>query len=140
MATQLWAIHLRLNQAHLANCEILTLETDNFNLYFKIKRRDGKGDRACYWIVEQIKKLLGFNPELENNRHFMAESANRSVHYLAAVGLNNWVAMHLVLKPFGRLKEKLNLDMGFGPPITQLQITTIPTDLNRNVRGFAPSE
>lgn len=137
MAAQLWAIHLGLNQARLANCGILTLETDNFNPYFEIKRKDGKGDRACYWIVEQIKKLLGFNPEWKNKLHFVAETAN---HYLAAVGPNNWAAMHLVLKPFGRFQEKLDLDMGFGPPISQLQITAIPTDANGNVRGFTPSE
>lgn len=140
MATQLWAIHLGLNQARLANCEFLSLETDNFNPYFEIIRKDGKGDRACFWIVEQIKKLLGFNPEWVNNIHFVAESANRSAHYLAAVGLNNWEAMHLVRKPCGRLQEKLDLDMGFGPPIPQLLISPIPTDANGFVRGFAPSE
>lgn len=40
--------------------------------------------------------------------------------------------MHLVLKPIGRLQEKLDLDMGFGPPIL--------TDANGYVRGFAPTE
>lgn len=122
----------RLNQARLANYEILTLETDNFNPYFEIIRKNGKGDIACYWIVEQIKNLLVYNPDWENNIHFVAESANRSAHYLAAVGLNNWDAMHLVLKPIGRLQEKLDLDIGFGPPIL--------TDANGYVRGFAPTE
>lgn len=140
MAIQLWSIHLGLNQARLANCDILTLETDNFNAYFEIVRKDGNGDMVCYWIVEQIKKLLGYNPEWENKIYFVAESANRSAHYLAAVGLNNWDAMHLVLKPFGRLQEKLDLDMGFGPPISQLLISPIHTYANGFVRGFAPTE
>lgn len=30
LATQLWAIHMGLNQARHANCEIVMLKTDNF--------------------------------------------------------------------------------------------------------------
>lgn len=44
----------------------------------------------------------------------------------------------MILQPFGRLQEKLDLDMGFGPPIPQLHITPIPTDEQGFVRGFAP--
>lgn len=120
LATQLWALHLGLNQARLSNCEMLTLETDNFNPFFEVSRLDGRGDRTCLWIVEQIKKLLAYQPEWETNFKYVAESSNRSAHYLAAVGLNNWSSMHYVLEPFGRLQEKLDLDMGFGPPISQL--------------------
>lgn len=57
LATQLWAIHLGLNQARLSNCEIALVETDNYNPFFEITRLDGRGDRTCMWIVEQIKKL-----------------------------------------------------------------------------------
>ncbi|KAL8155874.1 hypothetical protein AgCh_001068 [Apium graveolens] len=42
--------------------------------------------------------------------------------------------------PFGRLQEKLDLDMDFGPPVIQLQITPIPTDAHGYIHGFAPSE
>lgn len=34
----------------------------------------------------------------------------------------------------------MDLDMGFGPPIIQLQISLIPTDDLGHVRGFAPPE
>lgn len=40
------------------NCEFVTFETNNFNPYFEVNRKDGRGDEACLWIVEQIKKLL----------------------------------------------------------------------------------
>lgn len=118
LATQLWAIHIGLNQARLSNCELVVLETDNFNSYFEIKRQDGRGDIACLWIVEQIKKLFGYNPEWENNIKYVAETVNRAAQYLAAVGLNNWDTIHYFSEPFGRLQEKMNLDMGFGPSIT----------------------
>lgn len=138
LATQLWALHMGLNHDRFSNCEIVTLETDNFNPYFEVTRKDGRGDRTCLWIVEQIKKLLAYNPEWENTFKYVAESSNRASHYLAAVGLNNWDTMHSVFVPFGRLQKKLDLDMGFGPPIPQLQVTPIPTDAKGFVVGFAP--
>lgn len=140
LATQLWAIHMGLNQARLANCEIVSLEMDNFNPFFEVNRLDGRGDRTCLWIVEQIKKLLGYNPEWENVVKYVSESSNRAARYLAAVGLNNWETMHYTLEPFGRLQEKLNLDMGFGPSIPQLQVSPIPPDAYGFVLGFAPTE
>lgn len=138
LATQLWAIHLGLNQARLSNCEHILIKTDNFNPYFEVSRQDGRGDRTCLWIVEQVKKLLGYNPEWDNIIQYIPESSNRCVYYLAAVGLNNWTAMHLVHEPFGRLQEKMDLDMGFGPPIPQLQVYPIPVDSQGRVLGFAP--
>lgn len=117
LATQLWAIHLGLNQARITNCELVHLETDNFNPFLEVTRLDGRGDRTCLWIVEQIKKLLGYNPEWDNIVNYIPETSNRTAHYLAVVGLNNWSSMHFVLAPFGRLQEKMDLDMGFGPPI-----------------------
>lgn len=94
LATQLWALHMGLNQARLSHCELIMLETDNFGTYFEVKRQDGRGDRTCRWIVEQIVKLLGYNPEWENSFQYISESGNRTAHYLAAVGLNNWTTMH----------------------------------------------
>ncbi|KAK1385276.1 hypothetical protein POM88_023011 [Heracleum sosnowskyi] len=140
LATQLWAIHLGLNQARLSNCELVLLETDNFNPFFEVTRQDGRGDRTCKWIVEQIKKLLGYNPEWENIIKYIPDSFNRSAHYLAAFGLNNWTSMHFVLEPFGRLQEKMDLHMGFGPSIPQLQVSPIPVDVQGNVLGFSPTE
>lgn len=69
--------------------------------------------------------------------HFIAESSNCTTHYLAAVGLNNRTSMHCILQPFGRLQEKLDLDMGFGPPIPQLLVTPAPTDEHGFIRDFA---
>lgn len=46
--------------------------------------------------------------------------------------------MHHFFEPFGRLEEKLNLDMGYGPPIIQLQVSPIPMDSQGHVIGFAP--
>lgn len=46
--------------------------------------------------------------------------------------------MHYVLELFGRLQGKLDLDMGFGPPILQLQVTPISMDAQGCVRGFTP--
>lgn len=43
MATQLWALHMGLNHARLSNCEIVKLETDNFNPYFEVIRKDARG-------------------------------------------------------------------------------------------------
>lgn len=138
MATQLWALHMGLNHARLANCEFVVLETNNFNPYFEVKMKDGRANKACLSIVEQIKKLLNYNQEWENNFTYVAESSNRAAHYLVAVGLNNWDSMHLVLEPFGRLQEKLDLDMGFGPPIVQLQVSPISLDAHGYVLGFFP--
>lgn len=137
LATQLWACHLGLNQARLCNCEIALLETDNFHPYFEVNRKDGRGDRTCLWIVEQIKKLLGCNPEWENIIQYVSDTSNRCAHYLAAVGLHNWTTMHFVHEPFGRLQEKMDLDMGFGPPIPQLLVSPIPVDEQGRVLGFA---
>lgn len=53
--------------------------------------------------MEQIKKLLGYNPEWENKIKYVTDSDSRTAHYLAAVGLNNWDNMHVVFEPFGRL-------------------------------------
>lgn len=103
MVTQLWALHIGLNQARLANYEIVTLETENFNHFFEVTRNDNRGDTACFWIVEQIKKLLDCYPEWENRIKFIVEPSNRAAHYLAAVGLKNWDSMHYFLEPFGRL-------------------------------------
>lgn len=139
LATQLWALHMGLNQARLANCEVVMLETDNFNPYFEITRKDGRGDRTCSWIVEQINKLLSHNPEWANVVKYVADSANRVAHYLAVVGLNTWDAMYTTTVPFGRLQEKLDLDMGFGPPIPQLLVAPIPTDAQGQVLGFNPA-
>lgn len=138
MATQLWARHIGLNQVRLANCEIVTLQTDNFNPFFEVTRKDNRGDRACLWIIEQIKKLLGCYPEWENRIKYVAKSSNRAAHYLEAVGLNNWNTMHYFLEPFGCLQEKLDLDMGFGPPIFQRQVSPIPLDPHGFIAGFAP--
>lgn len=138
LATQLWALHMGLNQARLCNCELIMLETNNFAPYFEVKRQDGRGDRICRWIVEQIVKQLGYNPEWENSFKYISESDNRAAHYLAAVGVNNWPTMHFFFEPFGRLQEKLDLDMGFGPPIPQLQVSPIPMDAQGLVVGFAP--
>lgn len=140
LATQLWAIHLGLNHARLSNCELVHLETDNLNPYFEVTRLDGRGDRTCSWILEQIKKLLGYNSEWENIIKYVLESSNRTAHYLAAVGLNNWNTMHFFHEPFGRLQEKMDLDMGFGPPIPQLQVSPIPLDDQGRVLGFARTE
>lgn len=115
--TQLWAIHLGLNQARLSNCELVLLEIDNFNPFFKVTRQDGRDDRTCLWIVEQIKKLPGYKLEWENVIKYVSESSNRCAHYLVTVGLNNWSSMHFVLEPFGRLQEKMDLEMVFDPPI-----------------------
>lgn len=52
LATQLWAIHVGLNQDRLENCELVVLEKDNFNPYFEITHLDSRGDKACLWIVE----------------------------------------------------------------------------------------
>lgn len=139
MATQLWAIHMGINQARLANCELLTVETDNYAPYHEVVRKDGRGDKNCLWIVEQIKKLLGYNPEWHNRFRIIPETSNRAANYLALVGLNNWTCMHLIFEPFGRLQEKMDLDMGFGPPIPQLQLLPIPRDALGYVQGFAPS-
>ncbi|KAK1361798.1 hypothetical protein POM88_046272 [Heracleum sosnowskyi] len=122
----------------LSKCELVSFETDNFNPFFEVTRLDGRGDRTCLWIVEQIKKLLGYNPEWENTIKYVTDSFNRSAHYLTAVGLNNWASMHFVFEPLGRLQEKMDLDMGFGPPIPQLQVTPLPTDEKGRVLGFAP--
>lgn len=89
LATQLWALHLGLNHARLSNCEVVTLETNNFILYFEVIRKDGRGDNICLWIVEQIKKLLSHIPEWENVIHYILESSNRTAHNLSTVGLNN---------------------------------------------------
>lgn len=122
----------------MSNCELVHLETDNFNPFFEVTRQDNRGDRTCLWIVEQIKKLLGYSPECDNNIHYVPNSSNRSAHYLAIVGLNNWTSMHYILEPFGRLQEKLDPDMGFGPPIPQLLVSPIPLDEQGFVLGFAP--
>lgn len=45
--------------------------------------------------------------------------------------------MHYVLEPFGCLQEKMGLDMGFGRPNPQLQVTPIPIDHQGMVLGFA---
>lgn len=63
-------------------------------------------------MVEQIKKLLCYNPEWENK---IADSGNRIGLYLAAIELNNWNSIHVVHEQFGRLQEKLDLGMGFSP-------------------------
>lgn len=47
LATQLWALHMGLNHARLEGCELVLLETDNFNSYFEVTRKDGRGDRTC---------------------------------------------------------------------------------------------
>lgn len=68
------------------------------------------------------------------------QQLERSAHNLAAAGLNNWNVMHFFSEPFGRLQEKMDLDMGFGPPILQLQISPILIDAQGHVRGFAPPQ
>lgn len=87
--------------------------------------------------MKQIGTLLGYNPEWRNNIDYITESVNRAAHYLAALGLNNWKSMHSVYVPFGRLQEKIDFDIGFGPPIMQLQLTPIPTDDIGYLLGFA---
>lgn len=66
LVTQLWALHLGLNQTRLVNCELVTMKTNNFNPFFEVTRLDGREDSACLWIIEQINKLLGYNPKWEN--------------------------------------------------------------------------
>lgn len=68
------------------------------------------------------------------------QQLERSAHNLAAAGFNNWNAMHFFSEPFGRLQEKMDLDMGFGPPILQLQISPILIDAQGHVRGFSPPQ
>lgn len=50
------------------------------------------------------------NGRITSNIWDVAESSNGAAHCLAVVGMNNWDSMHLVLKSFGHLQEKLDQD------------------------------
>lgn len=137
LATQLWAIHTGLMHAQLEDCKFVTLETDNYLPYYEVERNDGRGDKSCAWVVEQIKKLLDHEAWF-TKVIYVDENANKAAHYLAAIGLKHWSGLHHFYEPFGRLQERMNLDMGFGPPLPQLISTPIPRDENGDIRGFAP--
>lgn len=44
----------------------------------------------------------------------------------------------MVTEAFDRLQEKLNMDMGFGPPLPQLQLSPLPRDAHDNVLAVTP--
>lgn len=126
MVTQLWALHMGVAQAKLMNLEHICLETDNLKPFHEITRMDGKGDPSVAWIVEQIKKLL--DEEAWTHKVILVnENTNKSAYYLATVGLKKFTSMREFFTPFGRLQERLDLDMGFGSSFPQLRITPIPS-------------
>ncbi|KAK1355907.1 hypothetical protein POM88_049163 [Heracleum sosnowskyi] len=44
MATQLWALHMGLKHARNEQFELITLETDNHQVFYEVIRQDGRGD------------------------------------------------------------------------------------------------
>lgn len=102
-------------------------------------RKNSRRDKFCFWIAEEINKKFNYNQiKYGKSFHFVEEHVNRSATYLATLEINEWNSLHLVRESFGRLQEKLNLNMNFDPSHPQLHVTPIPRDVRGFVRGFAP--